>query len=249
MSNNGVASVEVINKIVELFEENAAKVIEHDGRAYLKTHRSLSPILDPIPDSVHVETLQGLVDLMKAEDILPADVFVHAVSPTVVCLMEKTDHNNWLRRETLAKAVCDDSNVSFDRYCPHEEFVISMMVNFEQTVHTADLLMAIGNVADGTVIERAEDGVTQEVRVKVGVSRKETAPINNPLMLAPYRTFRDLSKQPESAFVFRMRSGAKDDAGPACALFIADGNAWRLEAMLAIKNWFKEHAPELVVVT
>jgi hypothetical protein len=52
------------------------------------------------------------------------------------------------------------------------------------------------------------------------------------VVLAPYRTFVEVT-QPESDFVFRMQNG------PRCALFEADGGAWKLTAMRHIKEYLQ----------
>jgi len=64
--------------------------------------------------------------------------------------------------------------------------------------------------------------------------------VPNPVVLAPFRTFREIA-QPESKFVFRMQQG------PRCALFEADGGAWRLEAMKRSKAYLEEELEGLEI--
>ena len=64
--------------------------------------------------------------------------------------------------------------------------------------------------------------------VNRSISSKTDAIVPNPVILAPYRTFLEV-EQPESSFIFRMRDS--DRGGVSCALFEADGGAWRNEAM------------------
>lgn len=52
--------------------------------------------------------------------------------------------------------------------------------------------------------------------------------------------------QPESEFIFRLRSQA--GAIPECALFEADGGKWKLDAVLAIKAWLEQQQLGLPVV-
>ena len=56
--------------------------------------------------------------------------------------------------------------------------------------------------------------------------------VPNPVTLRPYRTFTEVT-QPESEFVFRMKD---DSMSVYCALFEADGGAWKREAMKNIKE-------------
>lgn len=60
--------------------------------------------------------------------------------------------------------------------------------------------------------------------------------IPSPVTLKPYRTFTEV-EQPESQFVFRMKEDKYD--GVQCALFEADGGAWKLGAMEYIKEYLE----------
>lgn len=88
---------------------------------------------------------------------------------------------------------------------------------------------------DDTSVTQEDDGITQRVTAKSGISLSKTVKVPNPVRLMPYRTFTEVA-QPESAFVFRMR---KDGSSISAALFEADGNAWKNEAILNIKEFFK----------
>ncbi len=48
--------------------------------------------------------------------------------------------------------------------------------------------------------------------------------------------------QPESAFVFRMRDDGRD--GVQCAIFEADGGAWKNEAMENIRAYLQDELAE-----
>lgn len=54
------------------------------------------------------------------------------------------------------------------------------------------------------------------------------------------------SVQPESEFIFRMKS---DDRSVFCALFEADGGAWKNEAMQSIKQYLEEQLKDIDFVT
>ena len=68
----------------------------------------------------------------------------------------------------------------------------------------------------------------------MGIASKSDAVVPNPVKLRPYRTFVEV-EQPVSEFVFRM----KDNNGITCALFEADGGAWKNTAMRNIKNYLE----------
>ena len=96
------------------------------------------------------------------------------------------------------------------------------------------LLKFAGTVESGSVAEYGDDGVSQKATVKTGIASKGDAIIPSPARLKPFRTFVEVD-QPISSFIFRM----KDDrcGGVQCALFEADGGAWKISAMEAIKEY------------
>ena len=65
---------------------------------------------------------------------------------------------------------------------------------------------------------------------------KGDAIVPNPVRLRPYRTFLEV-EQPASEFVFRMKQDKYD--GITCAIFEADGGAWKVAAMKAIKDYMQ----------
>ena len=60
--------------------------------------------------------------------------------------------------------------------------------------------------------------------------------VPSPCILRPYRTFLEIV-QTMSKFVFRMKDSG---SGVDCALFNADGGAWKLDAMNSIRKYFEK---------
>ena len=232
---------DTIDKILALAE---SKMIKVGTRDYLQTIYGVEKIMPPCPSEINVCGFQGVLDFMDTEGISTDNVYLHVMSPTRVELISKIE-GEWKTRARFVYADAHECQFVFGRYYDHESFIIALMTHFEQDEVTADLLSKIGNISDGTVIGRDDDGVTQEVTVKKGITRKDTAAVKNPVKLAPMRSFAELSKQPSSNFVFRMRSG---DGHPSLALFEADGDMWMLEAIASIKDWFKTNMEALKVV-
>lgn len=86
-------------------------------------------------------------------------------------------------------------------------------------------------------MEQQDDGVTQKVTTRSGVSLSRTSKVPNPITLRPFRTFSEV-EQPESAFVFRIKA---EESGVKAALFAADVEAWRHDAILKIRDYFQVH--------
>ena len=104
------------------------------------------------------------------------------------------------------------------------------------------LLKFSGTVKDESIVEYGDDGVTQKATVKTGITSVGDAIVPNPVKLQPFRTFIEVT-QPESAFVFRMRQA--DGRGVECAIFEADGGAWKNAAMKSIKEYLQNELAEL----
>lgn len=83
----------------------------------------------------------------------------------------------------------------------------------------------------------SDDGISQQVVMKTGVTKKENAIIPNPVRLIPYRTFLEV-EQPESEFVFRITEGR--GGAPAFKLVSADGGRWEAVAVDNVKSYLMD---------
>ena len=97
------------------------------------------------------------------------------------------------------------------------------------------ILKFAGTMESGTVAEYGDDGISQKATVKTGIASKSDAIVPNPVKLRPYRTFVEV-EQPVSDFVFRVQDNGR---GISCAIFEADGGAWKNAAMKNIKNYLE----------
>lgn len=70
-----------------------------------------------------------------------------------------------------------------------------------------------------------------------GIARVEEISVPNPVFLAPFRTFREIT-QPLSPFVLRMKQG-REGGLPTVALFEADGGKWKLDAIQFIRDYLE----------
>ena len=121
---------------------------------------------------------------------------------------------------------------NFGQWYDVESFIIAMQSCFVQNEDSEKILKVVGNIKEEAVRQTGDDGISQQVTAKTGIATVENIKVPNPVVLAPFRTFREIA-QPESKFVFRMQQG------PRCALFEADGGAWKLDAMARIKEWLE----------
>lgn len=218
---------EALKYIVESQQE---KII--NSKEYRYTDTNLVRLDDCLrANAIKMTTLSGLVDYIKSgADKMAEHMLVQVVSPTEVKLISMLDGDR--KRECLVEVCADIPDFSFGRFMDTESFLIGMRSKFIQNESAGALLQFAGTVESGTVATYGDDGISQSATVKVGIAGKDTKLVPNPVKLRPYRTFTEV-EQPESEFVFRMKDC---DHKVACAIFEADGGAWKREAMRNIKN-------------
>lgn len=188
---------------------------------------------------IEMSTLTGFVRyITECIDEYEGIMIVHVVSPTMVKLYSRLDINR--EREYVATSVAMLPELRFGTYTDQESFCIGLQSKFISNEDRELLLKFAGTVQKGTIAEYGDDGVTQKATIKTGIASTSDAIVPNPVTLKPYRTFLEV-EQPESKFVFRM----KDLNGVQCALFEADGGAWKIEAMQRIKDYLQESLREV----
>ena len=126
------------------------------------------------------------------------------------------------------------------RWLGVEEFIINMQTHFVPTEVRDTLVQLISTVTTENGVSLADDGMTQRVTARSGISLVKQVSVPNPVVLAPYRTFTEV-EQPKSPFVFRIRQTGDEVQA---ALFAADADAWKREAIANIRDWFEQHIPQ-----
>lgn len=205
-------------------------ITEIDGNTYSdKPLNRISYV--PYAKTIGMKTLTSLVEYIKANiDSMSERMIVHVISPTEVHLYSSLDADR--KREYLVEVNAELPDFRFGSFIDHENFVIALQSKFVPNEDRDLVLKFAGTVEDGTVAEYGDDCVTQKATIKTGVASKADAVVPNPVNLIPYRTFLEV-QQPASDFIFRMKSSC----GVQCAIFEADGGAWKNEAMSRIKNY------------
>jgi len=150
------------------------------------------------------------------------------------------------QRETLAVVKAEIPEFSFGQFIGNEEFVIGVQSKFLNEDAEANdkpiILQFAGNVKAGTVAEYGDTGVGQKAAIKKGVASLQEVEVPSPCRLMPYRTFTEVA-QPMSNFIFRVKDN--DRYGVTCALFEADGGAWKNEAKANIKAYLEKELADV----
>jgi hypothetical protein len=244
------AGKETIEKIQRLVEDRL--VLDVDGRKY--TPASLHPVMYvPRPDTITVHNLRGFCgfitnDIDRRIDKTASLIVVN--SPQQVMLISAVCGDD-LRRDRLVKADLDNEleTFPFGRFLPQEEFAIRFRSLFVQKDgdDSEYVLSYASKLVGGTQIDGSDDGITQEVQVKRGLSGvlKDKISLKPIVKLSPYRTFREV-EQPESEFLLRVRLDGNNV--PTVALFEADGGAWINQATETVVQYIQSLVSDIPVI-
>lgn len=223
-------------KTAEVLDINGGKYVDKDVHRVDKELRA---------SAIQMNTLTSLVDYLKAGvDSMADKMLVQVVSPMKVRVLSMLDADR--KREELVDVEAMIPDFEYGRYMGNERFIIALQSKFIANDDRALLLQFAGTVKDESIAQYGDDGVTQKATIKTGITSVGDAVVPNPVKLRPFRTFIEV-EQPESAFVFRMRQA--EGHGVECAIFEADGGAWKNAAMKSIKEYLQYELAELLQFT
>jgi len=227
----------LIDKILSLAEIES---FTFDGLEY--TSKRLFEVLKPDPEPFRIHTLTGIVDFFESniDDLDLKDILIIVENHNTVLIKSKLEQNT-LKRHSYLSSVCIKNDFPYRNFMEAESFIIELQSKFEETKERQLLLSIIGNIKEENVRNSGDDGITQTVTAKKGISLSQNIEVPNPIKLKPYRTFLEVD-QPESEFVFRMQSG------PLCALFESDGGFWKGVAMNRIHRYLKDKLPSDITI-
>lgn len=205
------------------------EIFYEDGQTY--SSQKLHLLEEPTTKKIEVRSLSGLVEYLQSNFDGMEKIMVHIKNPTEVIAFTQLNGN--YNRSNLIEAEAMLPRFDFDSFYDTEKFNIKLQSCFVKNEDRDIMLQVVGNIKEEAVNTIGDDGVSQAVVAKTGVASVGNVKVPNPVVLKPYRTFVEVD-QPESEFIFRMQSG------PRCALFEADGGAWKLDAMKNIKKYLEE---------
>ncbi len=236
---------EVLNNLVGLGKK--IKELEHDKEIPQVYHLEGVPYVNgsgrplhiPLPDAVQISTLTGLVGFLAAnvDGFIRRDLICHVVNPTLVKVYSKLTGAH-KQRETYARAEANFVPlITLDKFMPAEDFNLMLQSCFVDDEERAKVLAVTSNIVASSEITNTDNGVSQQVSVKAGIRKLDTADVPNPVILKPYRTFTDVD-QPSGKFVLRMQHD--ESRGILCGLWDATGGAWKGEAMDSIRLYLQK---------
>lgn len=230
---------EAIDKVLELQQE---ATVEVNGVPYWRENRQ--PVTPPEPAGLTLMTLGGLRDYcLQVGEVKLEDCYLDVGVDSVV-LWRKVAEGQFHRRN-VARAKLDQAGDMLQpgQWYELEEFLVKLRAQFRESATRDQLLRVLGNVTEEEARTDRDDGFTQTVQSRAGVALADNVPLVNPVLLSPFRTFREVT-QPESPFILRVQGGGRKQV----ALFEADGGAWKLKAVESIREWLTANVPGVTVV-
>ena len=231
---------EALQYIVGLSEVKIQEITLPDGTIQTYSDKPLQRLKKHIPmvnTPINMNTLTSLVDYVKANiDSMAEKMVVQVVDHKTVVLFSQLNEERERENMVVVNARIPDFN--FNSFMDNERFCINIKSKFIDDFETdRGLILTFSETVEtGTVAEYGDYGVTQKATVKTGIASKGEIIVPNPVKLRPRRTFLEVD-QPASDFIFRMRHGKYE--GIECALFEADGGAWKMAATKAIKEYLQ----------
>lgn len=214
-----------------------------------KLHEVKASPLDP-PSPVSVFTLDGFTDLIRekldGKQVDYADVLIHVVNYNEVSLINRQT-DEWGRRLKLitAKPVQVDT-FKFDTYLDQENFIIGVQAHFAPSSDRDYVLRIASGIQKQASSLHEDDGISQKVTVKAGLTMVSNETVKPRVSLAPYRTFPEIAP-PLSDFVFRIRA-VSDQQPPNVGLFQADGGIWKVETIDAIRRKLATYGLDIPII-
>lgn len=232
----------------------APEILEVDGVKYVSKKVIDPREPDPQAHALTVHTLSALVEYIRSnkDGLLVTEHLIHVVGATSVDIVS-TLKGRFRQREKVLTSVFPPpfdehgrEGFRLGEYLSAEWFVIGLMTHFEKTEDRDKAISLIGNMREEAVRTVEDDGHTQAISARKGVSLRHNVSLPNPIMLAARRSFPEI-EQPVSPFVLRVRGGGEEKL-PEVALFEADGGAWELESVERIAEFLSSNLPDGWVV-
>ena len=222
---------EFVEKIISLKDPT---IIEVAGQQYANQEFArIKPHVDR-PSVYEVTGLDSIVQLLRKEiERVGGFAFVRVAGHDRVYV--STSYRADMSRDTLYTATADVPGFR-QGWRDQEQAVIELRSLFIPGAGTKYLLDLLSRMSKDSGVTTRDNGVTQTVEAKTGVSLRQNVEINPRVKLQPFRTFLEV-EQPESEYLLRVDENGR---------FEADGGVWKLEAKRNVKEYLAVELDDLV---
>lgn len=232
-----------IEKILDLGD---IRTVELHGRPYAREADRLGRMRKPEehqPDAVQVSTLDALVDYLvgNPDGLDIPSLFLHVVNRARVELLGPLQPANGNARFCYMAATFTPPNFDLGRWYPVDEFVVGLQSAFMPTIESGAVISMLANMANEAIRQNTDDGFSQTIAIKTGLTTKSEVKVKNPIELQPVCTFREAA-QPLGGFILRLKD--QGNGAPLVALYCADEKLMQLEAIQAVGVYLKARLEE-----
>lgn len=225
---------EAIEKIASMAKN---QVHEINGEFYSDDKLNHIPPVIYRPDCKNFTTLESITTMVKTEvnksRALP--LFVNVIKYNEVSVY--TSFCVKYERDILYSAKAFTPPIKLNAFTEYSEAIIMLRSLFIPKGDIDYILELLSKISDESKITNVDNGITQTVEARAGISLRQNQTVRPRVKLAPYRTFLEV-EQPESEFLLRLKEGGY------IGLFEADGGMWELIAKKNIKEYFLEALKE-----
>ena len=236
-----------INKILELAKPER---LEIDGTDYAT--KPYFPVIFPnYPEQLNITTLTGIVDYIKPNVDGNEKINTFLVVSDYNCVRLVSSLDNLNGRSFYLQSTAIDKGFQFNSFHEPDMFIIGIQSQFKDSENTypiRSLLEYVSAIKSAKVDKVTDDGISQTTHLESKITGGALITIpgpTEPILLKPFRTFREID-QPESLFQLRMDGGG--GRPPKIALYEADGQAWKIDAIRKIKEWLEAKIDSAVVI-
>lgn len=234
-----------VNKLAELME-GSYKIEQIQVGAqtvpFHVSHHGATQVKFGTPDCLTVFSLKQLVNAMPSMIVANRlsdtnKILVNVKNFDRVEVVTSEENVNGDREEIM----CADFSKMFDKFQQgtfrdQDAFIIELLSKFEDNAARQELLKIVGSVKSGETTTSDDDGVSQTVEVKAGVTLVKEQTLKNLWMLKPFKTFPEV-EQPTVNYILRVEGGRDK---PRFALFEADGGLWKVKATATVREWLEQ---------
>ena len=228
---------EFVEKIANMAEN---KIHEVNGKFYSDKQTYLIEEEKKRPFCFELNSLKAIAEIIKTE------VKMQRALPLIVniskhdCVKVFTTYDDDYERDYLYQAAASTPDIGcINRFEDHESAMIMFRSLFKETPDLEYVLSLLSKINDDSSVSSSDNGLTQTIEAKKGISLLEKVHVKSRVSLKPYRTFLEI-EQPESEFLLRVSEGGK------IALFEADGGMWKIHAKRNIEEYFMFELADLI---
>ena len=202
-------------------------------------------------EPIKVGTLSGIAEYLKQnrDQLELTRIVVHVSSPSSVYVKGAIEAEDKRYRRAVymnASLGLFSEQPKFGQFVDVETMIIGLQAGFVGIDDRARVLDLISSIRENSVRDTVDSGYAQTVTTSGGVIIVGEQRVPNPVLLRPYRTFREVV-QPASQFILRLRNNERGER-PLVALFEGDGGAWKLEAIQNIVEWLETRLEDIPVI-